>query len=86
MKVYANNYFHTDFTECFERSEEIGSGNAILESAKAMEYYKTRDFNLYLANKLDFLLLRVMYNSNYSNRLYNWKQYVLWFRAFYRLP
>lgn len=86
MKLYANNHFHGDFTACFERAKEIGSGNAIFESAKAMEYYKTRHFNLYLANKLDFLLLRVMYNSNYSNRLYNWKQYVLWFRAFYRLP
>lgn len=86
MKANANNYFHHDFTECFERAGEIGSGNAILESAKAMEYYKTRDFSLYLANKLDFLLLRAMYNSNYSNRLYHWKQYVLWFRAFYRLP
>lgn len=40
MKAYANNYFHNDFTECLERASEIGSGNAILESAIAMDYYK----------------------------------------------
>ena len=86
MKAYANNYFHNDFIECVERVEEIGSGNAILESARAMAYYETRDFDLYLANKLDVLLLTVMFNSNYCNRLYHWKEYVLWFRAYYRHP
>lgn len=86
MKAYANNYFHNDFTECMERAREIGSGNAIIESARAMDYYKNRDFNLYLANKLDVLMFRVMYNSNRIKRLEHWKDYVLWFRAFYRLP
>lgn len=86
MKLYANNYFHDDFTECLERAREIGSGNAILESGRAMVFYETRDFDLYLANKLDVLLLRVMFNSNTQKRLQYWKDYVLWFRAFYRLP
>lgn len=82
MKKIANNIFSKDLEHLLSDIREVGIGNVIADSERALYKYGMNS-EMSTCYALDYLLALVVENSRVYDRLYFWSLYVSAFRKFY---